>query len=248
MSISRVEGVQDHVPWNQASGLTICLMISPHLQFQMMLNKGAIRDLLEPFNVSISDDSIDKLIVYLNLLFHWNQKINLTAVRIPEECVTRHFGESFMLSRIVPLHGSLLDIGSGAGFPGLALKLVSPNLRVVLLEPVAKKRAFLKEVARTCRFNKVDVLSSRLGEYSEAHNEPAFDIVTLRAVGGLESLIPSAQALLKPNGSFCLWVGRQQVQAIRRTNSEIGWREPFPIPLSQDRLILWGIRGQPKSS
>ncbi|MGH9403017.1 MAG: 16S rRNA (guanine(527)-N(7))-methyltransferase RsmG, partial [Terriglobia bacterium] len=85
---------------------------------------------------------------YLGLLLRWNEKINLTAIRTPEECVTRHFAESLFLARHEQLNGRLLDIGSGAGFPGLALKVAVPELAVTLLEPVAKKRAFLKEVVR----------------------------------------------------------------------------------------------------
>lgn len=205
-----------------------------------MLNRSAVRDLLEPFEISISDNSIDKLIVYLDLLLRWNQKINLTAIRTPEECVTRHFGESLLLSRVTPLHGSLLDIGSGAGFPGLGVKLMAPDLEVFLLEPVAKKRAFLKEVVRICKFDKVNVLATRLEEYSQTQKEPKFDIITLRAVGGLESLVPATHALLKPSGCLCLWVGKQQVQAIRQANPEIVWCEPVSIPLSKDRKILRG--------
>jgi len=205
-----------------------------------MLNRTAVRDLLEPFEISISSDSVDKLIIYLDLLLQWNEKINLTAIRTAEECVTRHFGESFLLSRVIPLQGSLLDIGSGAGFPGLGVKLIAPSLEVFLLEPVAKKRAFLKEVARTCGFSNVNVLDSRIEEYSKAQKELAFDIITIRAVGGVESLIPATRSLLKAHGALCLWVGKQQLHAIRERNPGMSWFEPVSIPLSNDRIILRG--------
>ena len=220
----------------------ICQNDAPQLQFPVMINRSTVRDLLEPFEISISDVAIDKLIVYLNLLLRWNQKINLTAIRTPEECVTRHFGESFLLSRITPLYGVLLDIGSGGGFPGLGIKLIAPELDVVLLEPVAKKRAFLKEVSRVCDFDKVDVLATRLDEYSKTRKEPGFDIITIRAVGGVESLIPAARALMKSEGSLCLWLGKQQIGPIRKANPELAWFDPFPIPLSNERLILRGKR------
>ena len=83
-----------------------------------MLSNHAVHKLLKPYELGLSDSQIDKVLVYLNLLLRWNEKINLTAIRTPEECITRHFAESFLLSKAIPLTGSLMDIGSGAGFPG----------------------------------------------------------------------------------------------------------------------------------
>ncbi len=194
--------------------------------------------MLAPFYLSISDETIDRLIVYVDLLLRWNSKINLTSISTAEECITRHFGESFLASRLVQLRGSLLDIGSGAGFPGLALKLIAPELEVVLLEPVGKKRAFLKEVARVCGMGSVLIVGSRLDEFASSEQGRIFDIITVRAVGGLELLVPTAKGLLRPDGHLCLWVGTQQVQGIRETNSELQWLEPEAIPLSHDRLIM----------
>lgn len=210
-----------------------------------MLDRNAVRKLLSPFDVSLSDDGTDKLLEYLALLLRWNRKINLTAIRTSEECVTRHFGESFFLSHAVALHGSLLDIGSGAGFPGLALKLLNPGLAVVLLEPVAKKRAFLKEVARTCQMAPVEVLESRVQDFARAEPRQFFDLITVRAVGGLETLIPAALRLLQPGGFLCLWVGKQQVQEIHEAHSALDWKGPLAIPLSTGRVILVGaLRNQ----
>jgi 16S rRNA (guanine527-N7)-methyltransferase len=205
-----------------------------------MLDKNRVRALLDPFYISMSDESIDKLFVYLNLLLRWNQKINLTSISTPEECVTRHFGESLLGSHVVRLHGSLLDIGSGAGFPGLALKLVSPDLYVVLLEPVGKKRAFLKEVARTCGMSPVRVVGSRLEDFERGEPDRTFDIVTIRAVGGLESLIPTASSLLKSGGQLCLWLGGRQIASLRDASPNIQWQDPVAIPFSEDRFIMAG--------
>lgn len=205
-----------------------------------MLDRNAVRKLLAPFDVSLSEDAIDKLLKYLALLLRWNQKINLTAIRSPEECVTRHFGESFFLSHAVPLRGRLLDVGSGAGFPGLALKLLCPDLEVVLLEPAAKKRTFLKEVARSCGMAALQVQAARLEEFAKAPPAQLFDLVTVRAVGGLKSLLPAATTLLRPNGYLCLWVGAQQVGQVRALWPELKWRDSVSIPLSLTRCILVG--------
>lgn len=209
-----------------------------------MLIRNNVRNLLAPFETPMSDERIESLIVYLNLLFRWNRKINLTSISTPEECVTRHFGESFLVSRKVQLSGHLLDIGSGAGFPGLALKLIAPQLEVVLLEPVAKKRAFLKEVARACAMSHVQVVGSRLNEFSRCEGEQAFDIITARAVGGLPSLVTQASGLLRPDGRLCLWLGAQQVKEIQATEAGIEWAEPKAIPLSNDRVLMVGVRAR----
>ena len=107
-----------------------------------MVDETRLRELLQPYGLELSSFQAGQILSYLNLLLRWNQKINLTAIRDPEECVTRLFGESLFLARRLELYGHLLDIGSGAGFPGLALKIVFPDIFVTLLEPIAKKRAF----------------------------------------------------------------------------------------------------------
>lgn len=200
--------------------------------------------MLAPFDVELSDGQTDKLVQYLDLLLHWNQKINLTSIRTPEECITRHFGETLLLSKVVPLTGRLLDIGSGAGFPGLALKLIASELEVVLLEPVAKKRAFLKEVARTCGLLSVEVVGSRLLEFCPVERPGSFDIVTVRAVGGIESMMSATTRLLKPGGWFCLWIGGHQAREIQSANPQLQWLEPLTIPLSRERQILAGRVGE----
>lgn len=205
-----------------------------------MLTREQARKLLSVFVDSISDQSLEGTLAYLELLLRWNRKINLTSVSRPEDCLTRHFGESFLLSRAVCLEGRLLDVGSGAGFPGLALKLIAPQLRVVLLEPVAKKRAFLKEAARTCEMGLVTVDGRRLEEFSRAEDSGSFDIITARAVGGLVSMIPGAAKLLKPGGCIGLWVGSGQTSEIRAQHPEFCWQEPLAIPLSNERQLLVG--------
>src|SRR3970040_314440 len=99
----------------------------------LVISRPRITELLEPFGLSITAEQTDRLLAYLELLIRWNSKINLVGPASNEECVTRHFGESLFLQRWVDLNGSLLDIGSGAGFPGLALKIVCPGLEVTLL-------------------------------------------------------------------------------------------------------------------
>jgi 16S rRNA (guanine527-N7)-methyltransferase len=186
-----------------------------------MLNETTIRRLLLPFGLDLATEQISQLNAYLELLMRWNARINLTAIRDPEACVTRHFGETLFLGRWAELKGMLLDIGSGAGFPGLSLKIIFPDLSVTLLEPIAKKRAFLKEAARECGMNSVEVRGERLDDFAKIESRPAFDAATARAVGQLEDLIPLASHCLKPGGDLFLWLSHQQGVALPDNPGEI---------------------------
>jgi 16S rRNA (guanine527-N7)-methyltransferase len=207
-----------------------------------MLSESRVRELLDPFEVELTSAQIGCLLTYLDLLVRWNQKINLTAIRTPEECVTRHFGESLYLARWVRLEGTLLDIGSGAGFPGLALKIALPGLAATLLEPVAKKRAFLKEVARACEMKSVEVRAERLEQLGRQRPVPSFDAVTARAVGPLDRLVPEAAACLKVGGHLCLWLSHSQAASLAGTRSLLEWQSHIPLPLSREREIWVGAR------
>lgn len=207
-----------------------------------MLDELRLRKLLEPFGLDLSSTQEGQVLAYLRLLLRWNEKINLTAIRDPEECLTRHFGESLFLASHYQVRGGLLDIGSGAGFPGLALKIVFPGISVTLLEPVAKKRAFLKEAARVCSFSQVAVRGERLEEFASDNQLQRFDFSTMRAVGNLELLVPLAAQCLKPGGSLLLWLSQDQATSLAGIESSLRWAKPLPIPLTRTGEIWRGTK------
>jgi 16S rRNA (guanine527-N7)-methyltransferase len=203
-----------------------------------MLDEARARAVLQPFGLELSGRQLAQILAYLELLLRWNRRINLTSLARPEDCLTRHFGESLFLARLLKLEGRLLDVGSGAGFPGLALKIVFPALRATLLEPVAKKRAFLNEAARACQFDGVEVRPERLEDYAPGA-VGRFDAATVRALGRLPETVRHLAPCLKPTGRLCLWLGRGQVASLGQS-SVIDWQEPVPLPLSESRVILVG--------
>ena len=152
------------------------------------LSVTRIGDLLAPY-LSASDDALlARLSLYLDLLLKWNARTNLTAIRAPEEIVTRHFGESLFAAAHLGQAATLLDYGSGAGFPGLPIALSKPSIKVTLAESQNKKASFLREAVRNLALP-VEVWARRVEEMPAGSQ---FDCVTLRAVDNMDSALQGA--------------------------------------------------------
>jgi 16S rRNA (guanine527-N7)-methyltransferase len=170
------------------------------------LSETQISELVGPYiaGAPVPPGIYGQLSVYLDLLVKWNARTNLTAIRDPEEMVRRHFGESLLAgvqvrSRIAK-DASLLDFGSGAGFPGLPIQMLLPELRVTLAESQGKKASFLREVVRTLGLI-TEVWAGRVEAMPEVAGAPRrFDVVTLRAVDNMEQAMLEARRRVKPNG------------------------------------------------
>lgn len=211
----------------------------------MVPDSSSIAGLLEPFGVTLDERGLELTGRYVDLLLRWNRAVNLTGVDQPDEIVTRHFGESLYLTTFAPRSGPLLDVGSGAGFPGMALKIIWPEIQVVLLEPIAKKRAFLKEVARACEFRKVEVSGERVEQFCESHGGE-FGTVTVRAVGDFERVLRAARKILGEAGRLYAWLTRAEAarlaKDVREFEGLFSWEEPAMLPLSHSRGIWTGRR------
>ena len=164
------------------------------------LSESAIVSLLSPYLPDPPANLIPQLSLYLDLLLKWNARTNLTAIRDPEEIVRRHFGESLFTATHLPPAQTLLDFGSGAGFPGLPIALLHPQLRVTLAESQNKKSTFLREAVRTLNLS-TEVWSNRAEAMPPVHR---FDIVAMRAVDNLKTALPEAIARIKPGGHLAL--------------------------------------------
>jgi len=195
--------------------------------------------LLAPYAVDVSDELAVQIVRYVSILTYWNKKVNLTSVRNEEAIVQRHFGESFFAMRVVggDLRGRLADVGTGAGFPGLALKLLRPDLHVLLIESNNKKAAFLAEVQREVGLGSVEILRKRLKDV-EIH-AGSLDFVTARAVGRFDELLAWAHGVLNGEGRLLLWLGAADASHITAYPAW-SWEAPVQIPLSQRRCILAG--------
>jgi 16S rRNA (guanine527-N7)-methyltransferase len=236
-----------------------------------------IAALLEPFlNQPLPSPALEQISIYIDLLLRWNARINLTAIRDPEQIVTRHFGESFFLAshlfpeRVartllsaqglspskeagapliaqvamsgIPPHPRVLDLGSGAGFPALPIKIWSPNIHLTLIESNHKKVAFLREAVRSLTLMNVNIITER-AETLVRKDPCQADIVTLRAVERFNTVLPLAIKFLAPTARLALLIGANQLPTLPNLAPTIDWFQPISIPQSHSRVLAIGVQG-----
>lgn len=170
-------------------------------------------------NINLTDKMIDQLNEYASYLKEYNEKINLTAITEYEEVLDKHFYDSLLLVDR-KLEGSLVDVGTGAGFPGVVLKIVIPELKVLLIEPIQKRCIFLNSLIEKLGLKDIEVINTRGEDYSLIHRE-GYDYVTARAVSNLNSLIEVCGAMVKENGYFICLRGKDGRQEIKDANKAI---------------------------
>lgn len=199
-----------------------------------------IREILADYILPVPDGLEHQVRAYMGLLALWQRKLPLTAIQDPEEIVRLHFGESMFALSLVSgtMHGRLADVGSGAGFPGLPLRLAEPGLSVIQIEPNKKKCAFLHEVVRSLRLSGIEIVSSPF-ESTEIESA-SLSFVTCRALGRYAAVARWAKDKLKPHGSLLLWLGRQDVVKISAL-PEWKWGKASQIPGSRARFIFRGV-------
>jgi 16S rRNA (guanine527-N7)-methyltransferase len=204
-------------------------------------------------SAGISKSQLEYISIYIDLLLRWNLRVNLTSIRQPEEVVTRHFGESLFVAwhlfptpiqdRSYDSAGStsnpvVIDVGSGAGFPGLPIKLWAPPIHLTLIEANQKKATFLREVVRALSLSEVTIFAGRSGDFPK--NGAGADVVTLRAVEQLNSTLPAVADLVAPGGRLAILVGESQVPSVERLLRGFDWDGPSRLPLSSRRTLIIG--------
>jgi 16S rRNA (guanine527-N7)-methyltransferase len=198
-----------------------------------------VRALLAPYGVDASEGLSEMIRVYMSTLSQWNSKVSLTTVTDPEEVVRFHFGESlFAVSKMNIVKGRLADIGTGPGFPGIPIRMVSPDIHLTLVESNSKKAAFLCEVARKLGLPGISVIRQRMEEIGAGQVED-FDFITARALGKYEDLLKWSKSHLAPDGRIVLWLGSEESREISSTPGW-KWQDSVMIPGSRSRFLLSG--------
>lgn len=215
------------------------------------MDTAQIAALLKPFLTAPLDDAqLRNISTYIDILLQWNRRINLTAIRKPEEILTRHFGESlFAAQHLLASHraGSshqvsaetacnVVDVGSGAGFPGIPLKIFAPAIQLTLIESNQKKATFMREVLRSLNATRADVYAGRAEDFPAQ----SADLVTLRAVEHFESALTVAARLVRPGGRLGLLIGRAQADRLAALKPGFMWAMPISVPLSAERVLSIG--------
>jgi len=204
------------------------------------ISDESIRRAMGEFQISVDDKQVYLIQQYMKILRHWNEKLNLTAIRDPLEILHRHFCESMFGISAIPVDKCrLADIGSGAGFPGIPMKIARPELDLVLVESNIKKGTFLAEVVRDLELENARVMISR---YEELGEEVApLDVVCSRAVGEFASFLEWAHSPHVSAARVALWIGGRDLDEARKSKMW-EWSDPVLIPKSLQRYILVGTK------
>ncbi len=205
-------------------------------------SKQAIERAAKEFKLDLDDMQVEQIQQYTRILWTWNDKVNLTAIRDPLEVLYRHFCESMYGAALLPVENCrLADVGSGGGFPGLPLKIIRPDLQLFLVESNVKKATFLAEVIRELGLTDARVLVNR---YEELGEEVApLDVICSRALGDFPDFLAWAASPSVSAKQMLLWLGGRDLEEVRAQASWT-WSEPVSIPKSLQRFLLMGTRAE----
>lgn len=197
--------------------------------------------------ILLEEKQINQFYTYMNLLLEWNEKINLTAITEPEEIILKHFIDSMTIANNIEKNARLIDVGTGAGFPGIPLKIIREDIEVTLLDSLNKRIVFLQEVIKQLSLTKIEAIHSRAEEFGKNKKyRESFDYATSRAVANLSTLSEYLIPLVKLKGCCISMKGpdvkeeiQQSKNAILLLGGKIEKIEKFQLPKSDiDRNVI----------
>jgi 16S rRNA (guanine527-N7)-methyltransferase len=203
-----------------------------------LLNNGA-----KKLGISLTVEQANSMFIYLAELKKWSQKINLTAIKDERDIIIKH-----VLDSLSYLHGftpaprlRLVDMGSGAGFPALPIKIACPEISITMVDSVKKKASFLRHIIRTLKLTEISVIDTRTEELA-VRSLSTFDIVTARAFAGMKSAIAAGMPLLKPGGLIVLSRGPEETindQDLVRAGVSLERHADLILPYSDYKRTIW---------
>lgn len=210
---------------------------------------------VEKLNISVTKENLASLAKYKDLLVEYNKKFNLTAIKSDEEIYLKHFYDSLTLIKAYSLNGNLklLDIGTGAGFPGIVLKIFYPDLELTLLDSNHKKIAFLEVVIKELNLKNVTCINSRAENLPKTYRE-YFDIVTSRAVAHLRILLELSIPYLKVGGKLIAMKGlseeeiKESAKILEKLDSRIVDTIKFNLPIEGSNRSLVIVQKNKKTN
>lgn len=173
-------------------------------------------------NLLFNEEQLKRFYKYMNLLIEWNKKINLTAIVEPEEIILKHFIDSLTINSYIDKNQTLVDVGTGSGFPGIPIKIYRPDLKVVLVDSLNKRVNFLNEVINQLNLKDIETVHSRIEDFGKnSKYRESFDIVTARAVANLSVLSEYLVPLAKIDGKCICMKGNEILEECNNAKKAI---------------------------
>lgn len=218
--------------------------------------KQKMSDKITKIGEGISEEKIEIFYNYMNLLIEWNKKINLTAIIEPEEIILKHFIDSLTLSKYISEYDKIADIGTGAGFPGIPIKILKQNTEIILIDSLNKRINFLNEVINQNNLKKIQAIHARAENigHDDKYREK-YDIVTSRAVAKLNVLLEYMLPLLKVGGRCICLKGpnvEEEIEEAQKALDILGGKiekvEKITLPDSDNKrtiIIIKSVKQSP---
>lgn len=206
-----------------------------------------MKEISNEIGILLEEKQINQFYTYMELLLEWNEKINLTAITKPEEIILKHFIDSMTIAKYIDKNVTLIDVGTGAGFPGIPLKIIREDVEITLLDSLNKRINFLNEVINQLGLTKIQTIHARVEELGQNKKyREKFDYATSRAVANLSTLAEYLMPLVKLKGACISMKGsnvEEEIQASKKSilvlGGEIEKIEKFQLPKSDiDRNII----------
>lgn len=207
-------------------------------------------------NIKFTEEQIEKFYQYMNMLLEWNEKINLTAIVEPKEVILKHFIDSLTINKYLKENSTLADVGTGAGFPGIPLKILRPDIKITLVDSLNKRINFLNEVIEKLNLENIVTVHSRIEDFGKNKNyREKFDYVTARAVANLAVLSEYLIPIAKIGGKCVCMKGNNvedEITSAKNAISVLGGKlesvDEFKLPnsdISRNVIVLSKVKNTP---
>lgn len=175
----------------------------------------------EKIGIKLPDEQLNEFYEYMQLLLEWNEKMNLTAITDPEEVIKKHFVDSITIKKYIKEENRLIDVGTGAGFPGIPLKIVDKSIKLTLLDSLNKRINFLNKIIEKLNLKEVNTIHSRAEEYAKNKARESYDVAVSRAVADLPILLEYLMPYVKLNGICICMKGPKAQEELERSKKAI---------------------------
>ena len=211
------------------------------------MNKEKFIAETKKLGINLTEEQLNKLDQFYNLLIEWNEKINLTRITTKEDVYLKHFYDSLTLTKVIDLSTkeTLCDVGTGAGFPGIVLKIVYPNLKITLVDALQKRVNYLNVIIKDLQLENIQAIHTR-GE--DLHDK--YDVVTARAVANIEKLLKYTMHLVNNTGVFVAMKGNIDNELTPEIENKISKKyqilkiEKFELPIENSQRSLIVIKNK----